>query len=206
MELSPLAIVSVDDVNSYLKKTGGDVADEGFITDAINIATSTIEDHIRGPVKVRDVENEILDGNGLDHIYPRKAPIVSLLSDPASVNDVQWRPSPADPWETLEDDLNYIVLSADKPWAIWLYRRYFTRGFQNIRLNYKAGYQVIPGRIRRVAIEIVAEMYKESGRGEGRLGRTAISRSTGGIAATDTYVELQPRHRMALAPYRWRPA
>lgn len=195
------AIITLAQSRVYIAKKEGDTAHDIFIQSLINIASSSIEKFIQGPVVLQEFKEQIYDGNGKDFLYVRDCPIVSLLNGAAS--DVQYRADPKETWQTLEPEVSYILVKSQKPYLIKLYANYFPSGHQNIRVSYKAGYANVPGDITRVCLEMVAEMYKESNRGDGRLGVQSKSNSGGSASGSDSFVDLMDRHRKILIKYRW---
>lgn len=193
-------IVPLPAVKSYLRIAEDDFTQDEFLQFWIDAVSDAVERHLRGPVAVQAVSDEIRNGDGTSRIMVERQPIVSLQNN--SAEDVMVRTSPGADWEVLESDTAFLRIDAAEPWHIHLDRSVFPSGVANIKVCYRAGYEEIPGQITRVVVESVAELLKESNQGSGRLGQR--SRSVGGInssGATDSFYDLDDRHREMLAPF-----
>ena len=201
MGLNANAIVNLEQLRDYLGKSLSDIGSDDLMTAAVNAASDTIERYTRRAFKERTIENEIYDGKGKHYLDLLSTPVISLKGPATS--DVQWRPAPDRDWEDLESEIRFIMIKPAQPWRISLWRLTFFSGSQNIKVSYKAGYATIPSDVQLVCLEMAAIKFKESGRGDGRLGRTSISNTTSGVATTDSFSDLEERHRRLLARYRW---
>jgi hypothetical protein len=198
VQANPNAIVSLGVVKSYLKIS--DNTQDDNLQTWINMVSDSIERTIRGPVAAQVFQDELHDGDGTSRISVFNTPLISLQHN--SPEDVMYREDPLSNWAVLEEEVGYIIIKADKPWYIHLYQSIFPPGTQNIKLCYRAGYETIPGAIMRVCIEAVAEIFKQSNQGSGRLGQSARAITTGhNGGATDNFIELADNHRMMLAPF-----
>lgn len=194
------AIISLNDIKSYLRIADTDDTQDDFLQFWINAISDGIERYIRGPAAAQAFSDEIHDGDGTRKLTPDRQPVISLQND--FPQDVMFRDDPAMEWQVLEDDPGCISIDPTEPWRIRLYREMFPAGRRNIKICYIAGYDPVPGPIVRVCIEAVAEIFKESAQGSGRLGQH--SRSVGGLhasSAIDVFIDLGDRHRALLAPY-----
>jgi hypothetical protein len=192
------AIVSLSVVKSFLKIS--DTAQDDNLQTWINMVSDAIERTIRGPVAAQDFQDELHDGDGRSRISVFNTPLISLQHN--SPEDVMCRPDPLSDWVVLEEEIGYIIIKSNKPWHIHLYQSVFPAGTQNIKLCYRAGYETIPGAIMRVCIEAVAEIFKQSNQGSGRLGQSSRAIATGhNGGATDNFIELADKHRAMLAPF-----
>lgn len=68
-----------------------------------------------------------------------------------------------------------------------------------VAVNVSYRYYAIPGQFTTVAIESVAEKFKESGRGDGRLGQSGQIMPNN--AGSNTYFSLSERHKQLLLPF-----
>jgi hypothetical protein len=192
------AIVSLSAVKSYLKIT--DNTQDDNLQTWINMVSDSIERTIRGPVAAQVFQDELHDGDGTSRISVLNTPLISLQHN--SSEDVKYREDPLSDWVVLEEEIGYITIKADKPWHIHLYQSVFPAGTQNVKLCYRAGYETIPGAIMQVCIEAVAEMFKQSNQGSGRLGQSSRAITTGhNGGATDNFIDLTDKHRAMLTPF-----
>jgi len=198
VQANPNAIVSLGVVKSYLKIS--DNTQDDNLQTWINMVSDSIERTIRGPVAAQVFQDELHDGDGKSRISVFNTPLISLQHN--SPEDVMYREDPLGDWAVLEEEVGYIIIKAEKPWHIHLYQSIFPPGTQNIKLCYRAGYETIPGAIMRVCMEAVAEIFKQSNQGSGRLGQSARAITTGhNGGATDNFIELADRHHAMLAPF-----
>lgn len=194
------SIITLAQIREYLKKASGDTTQDAALQGYIDMASGAIERFIQGPVNVQSYAGEIYNGDGCAELFVDKRPITQLVTPQAA--DLQYRDGPGESWQTLEADVNMILIDAKRPYKITLYQTYFPRGRQNIRVSYKAGYATVPDDLKRVCLEMVAEIYSESSMGRGRLGQSAISGATAGVNSTDDFYELAERHMKVLRRYR----
>ncbi|MFI5250800.1 MAG: hypothetical protein ACHQQQ_00085 [Bacteroidota bacterium] len=194
------AIVDLPAVKSYLKISGSDTTQDDNLQTWINRVSDTIERTIRGPVAAQNFADELHDGDGTSRIAVFNAPLVSLQN--TVPEDVMYREDPLDDWVVLEEEIKYIIIKPEKPWHIYLYRSFFPQGTQNIKLCYHAGYESIPGVIIQVCIEAVAEIFKESNQGSGRLGQSSRAITSGhSSGVSENFFQLDDRHIARLAPF-----
>jgi len=200
MPLNANAIITIAELKSYIGKADDAIRQDDFLTLAINTISDAVEEYINGPVVVKEYTGVIYNGNGKHVLRVDAGPIVSLLTPAAA--DVQWRASLDGAWQTIEEDIRFIVTPRDDPWGIHLDRMVFSCGTMNIKLSYKAGWNPIPATIRKVCLEACFEMFQESGKGAGRLGIQSDGRSASATSQSTTYAGLHDRHRRELARYR----
>lgn len=153
--------------------------------------------------KIDNEVNHIFRNNEYEGIYSfqsNNSIINKLYTDNfpiTSIDSVQYRLSPFSEWQSydlskLEYHNNYIIfhypIHSDYP--------------NNIKINYKAGYEQneIPSDVKEIAIEMVTEIFKESiiG-GEGRLG--VVSKTMVGNITT-VFKDLSDRHKNHLLKYK----
>ncbi|HLC40521.1 MAG TPA: hypothetical protein VJO34_02695 [Methylomirabilota bacterium] len=201
MGLNATAIVTLDQLRDYLGKSPSDIGGDNILEAAVNGVSDVIESITRRAFVLRTIENELYNGSGTAHLELRSAPVISLKTP--ALSELQYRGSPTDAWQDVETNLAYIMIDPDLPYRISLWREHFPRGTQNIKVSYKAGYASVPAEVQLVCLEAAAIKVKESGKGDGRLGRTSISNTTGGVSSTDSFSDLQDRHRAILSRYRW---
>ena len=204
-DLNANAIVTLNDVKSYLKYTSADVSHDAFLKAAINRVSDTIEASLRSKVKLQSLTGFILDGSGsYKQLLPAECrPIYQIGVTTAAVTDIQYRDTPIGTWTNLLDNIAYAQLHQTERYYIALYNAAFPLGFQNVLLNCKAGYSTVPGKIIMVCIEAVTEIFKESNRGLSRLGVSSVSGNQEGFGGNISFKELSERHYEALAPWRY---
>ena len=194
------AIVGLNQVKSYLAISESDISVDELLQNLINSSSDTIESYTMSSIVSQNYEDQIYDGSGYQNINLRHLPLVGLLNE--TLSDVQYRIDPTQDWLNIETDVKYLVVNPARDWELGLYRNIFPLGVANIKLNYIAGYTNVPSEIEQVCIEMVAERYKESSKGDGRLGRESIARNQAGGSSTDRFYELVKRHEQALVGFR----
>jgi hypothetical protein len=204
LTLASNAITDIETVSEYLKIDPSDGDLLGFLTTWINLMSSSIEEHIAGPVKKQALE-EILDGSGMPVLYTLHTPVNSVWTPEDPLTDltrcVMYRDDPTQAWQELEDTLSKVIIRKDRPYLVRLWDKSFPMGMQNIKLNLYFGYDPIPGPIQQVCVEKVAEVYQESRHGQMRLGQTQAVMSMSSQQATNQYISLAEKHKALLAPY-----
>jgi hypothetical protein len=201
MALNANAIVTLAQLREYVGKSPSDIAADAVMEAAVNGVSDMIERYTRRAFALRTVTDEVYNGDGSEHLVLRSVPVVSLKTP--DLADLQWRTQPTEPWENVETNVAYIVIDPEHPYRITLWREFFPRGIQTVKASYKAGYASVPAEVQMVALEAAAIKLKESGKGDGRLGRTSVSNTTGGVNTTDSFSDLLDRHKAVLGRYRW---
>jgi len=202
------AIVSLAQLKAYLNLEDSDTLHDAFLRTCINRISDDIEATVRSKVQLQSVTGLVLDGTGTDKLYLPSVgrPIIQIgTAAAADEPDLQYRDTLISGWVDLfpSGEITSAILNPTEPYYIVLYNTTFPEGFQNIKLNLKAGYVSIPGGIVKVCIEAVAEMFYESRRSDSRLGKTSVSGSMESRNQNTSYYQLSERHKAALMPYTW---
>lgn len=205
MAVAAYAIPTLTEVKNYLKI--GDTTLDAILEGWIDRTSYDIEGYCRRKFTIQSVADEIHDGNGSDVLYPKFFPVTQLstAATPSEANKlaaVQYRTSAIGTWTDLETDSSYIFLDLDWPY-IKLDRKIFTPGTRNIRVNYKAGYTIIPGKVWQVAVEMVAMLHKESNQsGIAQLGKSSKTMSAIGSSFSEGLLNMNERWKKDLDYYR----
>ena len=204
MSLSARSIVTLNEVKNYLKLSTGSLDVDTVIEDFIDLVSGKFESETNNKVVAQDVE-EILDGPYGDKLETTYFPILSLYGDDAATRlaNLQYRDAAGEAWQDLTDDEDYIFIEDDGAVAIQLLSpAVYIAGIKNTRVHYWCGKarEDIPADIRKVVIEAVAMMWKESNQGDGRLG---ISSQSGTISGGSVgYDDLQKRWESVVQRHR----
>lgn len=205
-DLQNNAIISVNDVKAYIKESANVSTNDAFIRSLINRVSDDIETSLRSKVKLQSITGFILDGSGCEvlQLPAQCRPIYQIGTGTAAADDIQYRDTPVSTsWSNLVTDIASAYLHAINKHELWVYGYSFPRGHQNIKLNCKAGYYSIPGKIVKVCIEMVAECLYESRRLGGRLGISSTNSNIESAGSNVSYVGLSERHYEELNPYRY---
>jgi hypothetical protein len=203
MSLSTRSIITSLQAKQYLGIN--DTSFDGFIDSWIDLASGRVEAHLRRKVKSQEVE-EILDGTGTETICPRYSPIISIIGtlEADKLANVQYRESLTSSWVNLLTDIDVLVIDTHRPWELVIgdYVTVWPLGWQNIRLEYNAGWTDIPAEIQMVVIEMVAKAYQEANIGRGALGVSSVSTGQAGGSGSMSFLDLTDRWMKMLQPYR----
>lgn len=173
-ELSDRSIVTLTEVKNYLKLDTGEAAIDTVLYDWIDMVSGVFEDQTHNRVVARAIE-EILDGPTSDRLETTYFPILSLYGEEAAdrLANLQYRIDATSAWVNLSESEDYVFIPDDQATYIQLlHPAYFVYGVRNTRVKYWAGAarEDVPADIRKVVLEGVAVMWRESSQGGGRLG------------------------------------
>jgi hypothetical protein len=203
MSLSTRSIITSLQAKQYLGIN--DTAFDGFIDSWIDLASGRVEAHLRRKVKSQEIE-EILDGTGTYTLCPRYSPIISIVGDTENdqLGNVQYRDSVSSSWTNLLTDIDVLVMDEHRPWELVIgdESTVWPIGWQNIRLEYNAGWTDVPAEIQMVVIEMVAKAYQESNVGRSSLGVSSSSVGQAGGSGSVSFLDLTDRWMKMLQPYR----
>jgi len=204
MSLSTRSIVTLNEVKNYLKLSTGASDLDTVIEDFIDLVSGKWESETHNKCILQDVE-EILDGPRDDFLMTTYFPIYALYGESAAerLANLQYRESPTDAWVDLTDDEDYIYISDDEAVGVQLLSpAVYIWGKKNTRVHYWVGTarESVPADIRKIVLEAVAVMWKESGQGDGRLG---LSSQSGTISGGSTgYEDLARRWDAVVSRHR----
>lgn len=202
MALSAYAIPTLQEVKDFLGINNHD--SDSILETWIDKVSYGIEMFTNRKIAVQSVANEIYDGDGTDTLYIRYWPLTQLStettpSDAQKLAAVQYRNDVDSSWTDICDDVDHILYDASWPF-IKLDSESFPVGERNVRLNYKAGYSVIPGDIWQVSVEMIADFWDKSKRpgAPGKLGLSSRAHQNYSIS----YQSLRPEWREILLRYQ----
>ena len=156
-------ICSVSDVCTYLNISTSDSV-TGFINSCIGYVSDDFENYCNKVLANQNLFG-IYDGDGTNSLILQSYPIVSI-------NNVQTRGFLTDSWTDVTSDVD----NSTGDWKILLQTKFFPAGYRTVKVNYNAGYTTIPRDIKKVAIESIGIILKESHAGgkvsDNRLGVT----------------------------------
>lgn len=209
-------IVTLGEVKDFLQLTS--TTHDIFLQKWISYHSLEMEgiNGINNKIKVQDVSNEILNGTGRSKIRPKYYPIYAIgiatsTTDALKLASVQYRDDTDSAWTNIEDDIDHIlinnpelsVVSEQDSYNLELTEDTFPEGTANIRLSYQAGWSTIPGELKLVCLEKVAETFRNSNKSDGgRFGVQSITIGEGGGTRTMTFKDLYARHQMMMKPYK----
>ena len=202
MALSAYAIPTLQEVKDFMGIVNYD--SDSILETWIDKVSYGIEQYTNRKIAVQSVPNEIYDGTGTDTLYIRYWPLTQLSTetsptDAQKLAAVQYRSTPDEAWADIETDVDHIYTDVNWPYIL-LHDAVFPSGFRNVRLNYKAGYSVIPGDIWLVAVEMVADFWEKSKRpgSDHRLGLGSRSHQSMSL----NYQSMRPEWREILKRYQ----
>ena len=151
-------IIETDDLKEFLKITNDESDD--FLEKCILWAQGIIESHCKRTFEEAEYTAEEYTGDGSGILYLRQYPLVEVTAitiDDAAMSDV---------------GSDCVKLNA-RTGAVYLVSAVFTKkDYPNVQITYTAGYSSddMPEEIRYAVIELAALIWKESTKGDGRLG------------------------------------
>lgn len=152
MALSDYALCTVDEVKEYYQfpSKGSRVLDNDLIENLINRVTVNFHNYCGLDQFKSKIYTEFQDGNGKLRIYPYNYPIISITSIHI---DGDWLFDN----DTLISSSYYKIVDG---LYISMNNNTFTKGVQNIKIVYTAGYETIPYDLKQACIEEVARKFK----------------------------------------------
>ena len=172
-------------VMNYLTNQGLDATDSNF-NDNVSIyrlaAYKKICNYVGYDIIENVYETERYNGNGLKELYFINRPVTSLSEFKLCDNDIT-------------DDVELI---GNK---VFYEDGYFTRGLNNIKVTYTAGYNLstMPADIRLSALQLISLYSGQLGGAGTTIGKSSVSDGNGGSESIDT--EAETRILSALTQY-----
>ena len=165
-------LATLSALKSFLNISGTEA--DTFLTDCLKYATGIIHRYVGRQIEATDYD-EYYDGTASNFVILNEYPIVSV--------------SLLKSGDTMISSDDYKIYQ--EKGIIKLTSGYFTRGDQNIQVQYRGGYETVPEELALVCVEIAALIYRDSGVSEGRLGRASLNLREGG---TVQYVRRLPEY------------
>lgn len=204
MSLSSRSIVTLNEVKNYLNMATGALSIDTVLEDFIDTVSGKFESETNNKCVTQEVE-EILDGPFSDTLETTFFPIQALYGDtPAErLANLQYRNMAGEAWQNLADSEDYVFIPDTNAVGIQLLLPAgYIAGIKNTRVKYLCGSarEDVPADIRKVIIEGVAIMWKESSQGDGRLG---LSSQSGTVSGGSTgYEDFQKRWDAVVSRHR----
>ena len=141
------AILTLSEVYEFLSVAGSD--DGTLIQNLIDRKTEEFEQHCQLDSFFVDDYTEYYDGEGTPYLFVKNSPINSI-TEIASDSDWVWGTS------TVITSSDYRIVEKNH---IVYKDNYFNEGLQNVKVQYNAGYSVIPLDITEALVEEVTRTY-----------------------------------------------
>ena len=188
-------LVTLSEAKAYITPVTDDIGESltAFLDSAIQIISDKIEEYVGHGIIAQNYTG-YYDGNGRAKLFVENYPINNLIS-------LQFKYNPTDTsWNDFYSGSqtgNQVAYSNH----IQLWTQNFPCGMKNIKVVYNAGYTVVPGDIKQIALEAIQEYYNYSKQGNDTLGFK--SKTFGGESAqTAVYENLWDKHKEILNRYR----
>ncbi len=203
MALSSRSIITLNEAKAYLNISTGGTAWDSTLETWIDWVSGKFEEETRNKVNATAI-TEILDGDGTGFLETTYFPVLSIYGDTEAerLANLQKRASPISDWEDILTSESYIFIEETDATKIQLLNYVFPAGVKNIRVKYWAGYSAanVPTDIKKVILEALATMWKESNLGKGLLN---VSSETANVAgASISYRDFGPRWDAVVARRR----
>lgn len=195
-------LVGIRDVKDYVDlATSGaeDTTFDAWLTDAVAMVSQEVVEFCNQPL-AQGSRTVIFDGNGAAWKTLPHFPVTSITS-------LSTRGSITTAWAAVATTDYELDTTPESGAAFRVYAPGgYTVGARNYKIIYVSGYAEIPDDVRRVVVEKVALLWKDSMRagGESRLGVTNISHSTGGGSVSKGIAHPIARWNDVLDNYRVR--
>lgn len=160
-----MTLATLSQLKTHLSIQQSDTKYDGKMTLFLEAATAWIEQYCDRKFKSENYV-ETIHGNRSNYIVTDQWPIISV-SELRISSERDWTSA-----QTLIDSSSYGI-SSDKL-GVTYYAGHFPRGFDNIRLSYRAGYEVIPADLQLGCLWAAEWFYLHNNRGD--QGRTTASK------------------------------
>jgi uncharacterized phiE125 gp8 family phage protein len=139
------------EVKNFLRMTGSDNVTDNLIHDLINRVSSIFEEYC-GRTFLQADYTEYYDGEGSAMLFLDKYPVQSVDS---IYDDVSWQ------WgsDTKLDSAYYRI--ADERIIVYNYGT-FSKGTQNIKITYNAGFTSVPYDLKQACVEETSRLFDSS--------------------------------------------
>lgn len=179
-----MALATLDDVKNFYGITGDKDEDNNLIKALIDRFTSIFESYCNRTSFETATYTDYLDSDGGYYIFPKQSPITSVSG---IWDDTGWVWSGNALDSTTYRIVNDNSIISSTP---------FTRGKNNIKIVYTAGYTSIPGDLKQVLIEEVIRSFKN----RKSLDVVAVTASDGSVSRLAK--DLLPTTIMVLNKYK----
>lgn len=166
------ALTTVANVKYVWGRPQADTGDDDRIQTLINLISDRIEYWCGRKFTKQTYTDELHDGNGDNYLFLKQYPIVSVT-------------------EIKRDDIavdsDYYKVYEDEGFV--LKETYWTKGYQNLKVTYEAGFETIPPAIAEIAIEWIIMLL------EGRMKDAKVDGSEMGNPPDSIMLGLAPFKR-----------
>ena len=160
-------------IKRFLGLTSAFTKNDDFLTELIRNATDAIEKHtdrrLKKRIYVNDPTSVDTDGSGTEIIFLNEWPIISVQSVNLGFNSADLVPTDF----AVYFHSGYIRLKERLAFTLQPqeFHREIPFGIQNVRVDYIAGFDPVPGDLRQAANRLVAHYYMNSpASGDSRMG------------------------------------
>lgn len=180
-------LVTVTEIKNYLNITGSGL--DTFLTTVSQEAQNILESWMNRSFEEQTDIEEDFSGDDSDIRVLKHRPVTAVSEVLISIDNNS---------EITSTGYKFFEESG----ILQLKANIFPKGVKNCRVTYTAGYtaSTIPAAIKLAIKQLAALIYKESGQGEGRLGKRSINQPDGG---TVSYIDKLPSQTLRmLSRYR----
>ncbi|MDD5361034.1 MAG: hypothetical protein PHN88_02810 [Ignavibacteria bacterium] len=188
---SSIPIITLSEAQVYLKNS--DVSLTGLITSFINSVTNTFEDYLNSGLSAASYTG-VYDSNL--YIETKNYPILDVTKIYYRTNNNSWI-------EYDGNTMNNMIVS-DYSISFQNYGCIFNAtlpfyGFEKtIKIEYRAGWDVIPENIKLEAKKYVAYLFQKSPHGKGTENLSSLNIGTGGFSQSAQYLANPEKSWMAV--------
>jgi len=178
-------LVTLDEVKDFYGKFGSTSQDDDLLEDIITRISTLIESYINKNIKSRKY-TEYYDGIGVSNLVTNQSPIISVDS---IYSDTTWV-WPSDSTIGVDD----YRIHENKTHVVFLTT--LSKGSQNIKIIYTAGYDTVPEDIKQACITEVVRTHKN------RQEVDVLSKTLSDGSVTYSAKELLLQTKMILNKYK----
>jgi hypothetical protein len=158
-----MSIIAYTDLKTFLNIATADTTNDTLLTAIAARACGIVEEYLCRTVEAATYTDETHDG-GDELIIVKHRPLNSV----SSITD--WLST------LVSDQYTFYVDSG----IVQLYAGKFANRANGVKITYNGGWATVPSTIKEACNEIGVLLYKESGAGDDRLGKSSISAPQGG--------------------------
>ncbi len=189
-----MALITNTEVKSFLKITTSDF--DSFLTTLIDNVISYAEKYC----------NQKLDASANTTVYKKGSGTEYLLLPASLVNSITnlyYRQLPTDTW-TEETDTTIFTLDRDED----VFYLYYSNGFfkdYSYKVIFNSGFltTTIPGTLKQALIEMTAQVHRESGQSQDRIGLKSEGKNIQGVGINTIFDKTFERYENIFSFYRY---
>ncbi len=174
-----MSLVTLAKYKSYLGIASNDTTKDTDLTDLQSSVEARVKEYLLRDIESTTYTDELYNGSGWGGLVLRQYPVTAVSSisvyEGIGAGNVET-------WTTLVEHTHYDrKIIPSESYSVLLENYIFTKGIQNYKITYTAGYSTIPSDIQLACKELMKIVYANSPiSGNNRLGFLSVSSNAGG--------------------------